>query len=113
MVKKGQRQQYQTSCHDIAHIDARLKVSQRESDTGDAGVSSASTFTTEAEWFAPTQNATGVVRLSTHVRRPLVNLGIGYSMNSPVLVSSRSVLSANSVVTQRWSFLSMATEYGK
>jgi hypothetical protein len=34
-----------------------------------------STLTIEAPWLLPTQKVTGVVELSTHTRRTLVNLG--------------------------------------
>ena len=59
----------------------------------------------EPPWLLPTQKVTGVVELSTNTRRTLVDLGSRYSVNWPVLVSSRVIRSLSIDPVQASPFL--------
>src|SRR5437016_4332567 len=67
---------------------------------------------TEAPWLLPTQNVGGVVELSTNTRRMFVGRGSMYSVNLPVLGSSRSTRSLSIEPVHASPFLSRATSYG-
>src|SRR5579862_4202121 len=75
--------------------------------------SSGSTFTSAWSWFDPTQNVTGVVRLSTATVRILVSDGIRYCSVLPVFGSMRTTRSVDIVDTHNSPFLSNTARYGK
>src|ERR1700756_4353313 len=66
----------------------------------------------EAPWLLPTQKVTGVVELSTNTLRMFVDRGRGYSVNWPLLGSSRVMRSVNIDPVHASPFLSTTTSYG-
>src|SRR6059058_5549285 len=71
--------------------------------------SSGSSLTIDAPWLLPTQNVTGVVRLSTNTRRTFVDRGSRYSTNSPLFGFRRRMRSVYSPPDQASPFLSAVT----
>src|SRR5713226_6476082 len=86
---------------------------QEERFAGAAAALSGSSRVIDAPWLLPTQNVTGVVRLSTNTLRTFVGVGRRYSTNRPLFGSSRSMRSLYSPPVHTSPFRSTVTSYGQ